>query len=146
MCYNYIQMYIDTPACIVSRCPNYASYKGRCEQHQLPQFQTNRKERLPADWNHRRNAVLKRDNGICYLCGKPGADSVDHIEAGDNHDYDNLAAAHQNVPPYCHRTKTANDGNKAREAMKPAKPGSYWQNEYNRRQQQQGNNSNGNNE
>ena len=24
-------------------------------------------------------AVLKRDNGICHLCDKPGADTADHI-------------------------------------------------------------------
>lgn len=107
-------MGINTP-CIEQGCPNYATFKGRCKRHQLPAFATNfRKERLPDDWNIRRNTVLRRDNAICYICGGPNADSVDHIIAGDDHSLDNLAPCHQNVAPFCHRKKTAQEGNEAK--------------------------------
>ncbi len=50
--------------------------------------------------------VLRRDNGICHLCGRPGADTADHLipwsqfPPDEQHRADhpsNLAAAH-NVP------------------------------------------------
>lgn len=126
-------MYNTISPCIVSKCPNYSVSKGRCADHQLTGFKSNRKERLPDDWNWRRNFVLKRDNGVCYLCGEPGADSVDHIVAGDDHSLENLAPAHQNIPPYCHRKKTAQDANQAKKDNAPSKSGQYWVNEYYRR-------------
>lgn len=135
-------MYNRNPTCVVSRCPEYAVHESRCKNHQRTPFRSGRKERLPADWNFRREQVLKRDKGICYLCGQPGADSVDHIVAGDDHSYDNLAAAHQRVAPYCHRRKTAQDGHRAKRAQEPEKPGSYWVREYHRRQAEKENNDN----
>jgi 5-methylcytosine-specific restriction protein A len=54
--------------------------------------------------------VLKRDNGICYLCGEPGADTVDHIVPNDDHGLTNLAAVHDRVPPHCHRSKSSTEG------------------------------------
>ena len=44
-----------------------------------------------------RAKVLRRDQGYCYLCGLPGADTVDHIEPrarGGTDALTNLAAAH----------------------------------------------------
>ena len=50
--------------------------------------------------------ILRRDKGICYVCGKAGATEVDHIiplcEGGDDTDA-NRAAIHK-VP--CHQAKT----------------------------------------
>ena len=49
-------------------------------------------------------AVLERDGGWCHLCGRPGADTADHLtpwSQGGSDDMDNLAAAH--VP--CNRTR-----------------------------------------
>ena len=101
--------------CLTIDCYNVATNKGRCAKHQLPAFTSNyRKERLPADWNTRRNIVLKRDNRICYICNGPNADSVDHIINNDDNSLENLKAVHQNVEPYCHRTKTAQEGNTAK--------------------------------
>lgn len=41
--------------------------------------------------------VLRRDGGICHLCGKPGANSVDHLvpeSQGGRTTSPNLKAAH----------------------------------------------------
>ena len=43
--------------------------------------------------------VIRRDRGICHLCGQPGADTADHIlpvSLGGTDALDNLAAAHHN--------------------------------------------------
>ena len=60
--------------------------------------------------------MLKRDNRICYICGGENADSVDHVINNDDDSLENLKAVHQNVEPYCHRTKTSNEGNAAKKA------------------------------
>lgn len=42
--------------------------------------------------------VLQRDQGICHICGHPGADTGDHLDAledgGPELDPDNVKAAH----------------------------------------------------
>jgi 5-methylcytosine-specific restriction endonuclease McrA len=51
----------------------------------------------PKDWPRRRLLVLQRDRHICWVCGRDGADSVDHVVRivdGGMHDYINLRAAH----------------------------------------------------
>lgn len=73
-----------------------------------------RRARLPKDWPAIRARILARDLGRCYICKGLGADGVDHIVAGDHHDDGNLAAVHHNVPPFCHRRKTAAEANTAR--------------------------------
>ena len=105
--------------CLVIDCNNHAIYKGRCEEHR-PEFWvgSTRKERLPKDWNTRRQIVLSRDKGICYLCNNPGADTVDHVERGDNHDLANLKAVHDRVYPHCHRYKTSREALEAKQALR----------------------------
>lgn len=113
-------MLAPTP-CLITDCTEYATNggRGKCLAHQRPAFfGSTRKERLPRDWSTRRLIVLKRDKGICHLCGEPGADTVDHIEQGDNHDLTNLAAVHDRVPPHCHRQKTAAEGHRAQAGTK----------------------------
>lgn len=101
--------------CLEVECDEYATYQGRCAVHQKPWKGSTRKQRLPRDWRSRRNAVLQRDRGVCYLCGGRGADAVDHINQStdDDHSMGNLAAVHQDVEPYCHRYKTAREGHAA---------------------------------
>ena len=99
--------------CIEAQCFNEAVYQGRCDTHKQQWIGSTRKERLPKDWNTRRAIVLKRDKGVCYLCGGGGADTVDHIEAGDNHSLENLKAVHDRTPPHCHRYKTSLEANQA---------------------------------
>ena len=79
---------------------------------------SSRRKRLPADWPKRRAQVLKRDNGICHVCRGPGADAVDHIIPADDHSLHNLAAIHQDVWPYCHRTKSSSEGGRAAKAQR----------------------------
>lgn len=98
--------------CIEDGCPSVAVYKSYCMRHRPEPFKySNRDERLPKDWEQRRRYILMRDKYICYLCGKEGADGVDHKIPNDDNSYDNLAAVHDKVKPNCHRVKTANDVN-----------------------------------
>mgnify|MGYP002041581375 CR=1 FL=1 len=44
-----------------------------------------------------RLAVLERDHGVCWICGRPGADTADHLvprSRGGSNALCNLAAAH----------------------------------------------------
>jgi len=48
-------------------------------------------------WARKRETVLRQGEGICALCGLPGADSVDHIvprSMGGSADLANLQPAH----------------------------------------------------
>ncbi len=73
-------------------CPNLAQRRGRCRDHleQRPRSSTRRWRRLVAQ-------VIRRDHGICWICGKPGATSADHIVPARDGGPDvlsNLRAAH----------------------------------------------------
>ena len=61
-----------------------------------------------------RQHVLRRDRGICYLCGQPGATQVDHKtphhQGGTDHP-DNLGAIHARP---CHLNKTLAEAQAAR--------------------------------
>lgn len=99
--------------CPVPGCPELAP----CPEHRrTPWAGSNRRARLPKNWRSMHERILRRDRRICHLCGGPGADAVDHIEAGDNHSPANLAAVHQDVAPYCHRRKSSGEGHAARRA------------------------------
>lgn len=107
------------PTPCLDGCGNPATYMGRCQQHQRPRWQgSNRKQRLPKDWATRRTIVLRRDRGICYLCGEPGADTIDHIIAGDDHNLTNLAPVHDRTSPHCHRYKTSVEAHNAKAGNK----------------------------
>lgn len=77
---------------------------------------SDRKSRLPADWERRRMRVLRRDAYRCQardstgaLCGARGSD-VDHVIRGDDHDEDNL----QTLCRWHHSRKSSAEGNAAR--------------------------------
>ena len=62
----------------------------------------------------RAKRIIRRDGGICYVCGKPGADQADHVVARSNGGPDideNLAAIHATP---CHQAKTAEEAADAR--------------------------------
>jgi len=82
---------------------------------------SDRRARLPHDWQKRRLRVLIRDGYKCQvrlatgpLCLQP-AGEVDHIVPGDNHDPANLRA----ICRSCHGRKTAAEGNAARKRLPP---------------------------
>lgn len=121
--------------CLEPKCYKRSTKRGRCENHQLPAFESGRRERLPDDWYMLSRFILERDERICHICGGEGADGVDHIVAGDDHAPQNLAAIHHHTAPYCHRYKTAQEGNRAKELAQAASWGHYWEAEYRRSQQ-----------
>jgi 5-methylcytosine-specific restriction protein A len=104
---------------------------GYCKTHREP-FKNNWwGADLPKDWPRRRESVIRRDKGLCYIClqegreGK-GADGAEHIiprNEGGSDELFNLKAVHDKVAPYCHRTKTAQDANRAKAQYKPKRRG-----------------------
>lgn len=106
------------------KCWNSVFKNGYCEKHQ-PEKWYNPQYDKPKNWNSLKNFVIARDRGVCYVCGKGGADSVDHIlpkSQGGTDLTSNLAAIHEKVEPYCHREKTQREaqfGKASRNKMKP---------------------------
>ncbi|MFE3220254.1 HNH endonuclease [Streptomyces antimycoticus] len=80
---------------------------------------SDRAKRLPPNWPILRAMILRRDNGICHVCGKHGADQVDHINPGDDHALDNLAAIHSDP---CHRQKSSSEGGTAAAKSRAKRP------------------------
>lgn len=63
----------------------------------------------PKAWTSTRRRILKRDRGICYICGRPGADQVDAKipeSQGGQHVDSNLGAIHSKP---CHEDKTRHE-------------------------------------
>lgn len=93
-------MSLFTP-CLEHKCYQQAEFNGRCKDHYEP-WVSDRRQRLPSDWQARRKIVMARAHGRCAYCGMPGASQVDHIENGDDHSYENLQLLCQD----CHAHKT----------------------------------------
>lgn len=78
---------------------------------------SDRKQRLPVDWQRRRKEVLRRDSNRCqlrWLGCEVEAKEVDHIVAGDNHDLENLQA----VCSSCHGKKSSSEGFRALQRLR----------------------------
>ncbi len=94
-------------------CPDLVpTGKNRCPAHAPKPWAGSTRGKATASpaWRKLRARILKRDGGRCYICGGPGADTVDHILSvanGGTDDPSNLASVHDRNAPHCHRTKTA---------------------------------------
>ncbi|MBM4592070.1 HNH endonuclease [Rhodococcus hoagii] len=78
---------------------------------------SDRRSRLPADWEARRSQVLRRDDWCCQIQGPHcvgHATDVDHVRRGDDHSIDNLRAA---CSP-CHLRKSSAEGNAQQQKMR----------------------------
>ena len=80
-------------------------------------WNSDRRARLPDNWDRLRLSVLRRDKFRCQI-GSSGcstvATEVDHILRGDNHSPSNLRA----VCHSCHRKKTVAEAHAAKRAKK----------------------------
>lgn len=85
-----------------------------------PRYANNGVQRSGRPWRRLRDRIVRRDNGICHRCRKPGADSADHLppaSAGGTNDPSNLAAVHHNVAPYCNRIRSDGTIESARQKL-----------------------------
>jgi 5-methylcytosine-specific restriction enzyme A len=91
--------------CAEPGCPKLILFGARCPEHKR---QHNRQRELQrgdrhergygSEWTKLSREIIRRDEGICYLCGLPGADTADHVVAkarGGSDDPSNLRAAHR---------------------------------------------------
>lgn len=85
-----------------------------------------RKARLPKEWHAQRARILRVHGRICHLCGGPGADTVDHVRAGDDHSDENLRPVHDRVAPHCHRRKSSSEGGQAAATARKARAASRF--------------------
>ncbi len=92
-------------------CTTLIRHTRYCDEH-TEAWATPSGWRRPANWERDRDIVMERDNYTCHVCGKPGADRVDHVipqSQGGPDRLSNYAPIHDRVPPHCHRTKTNQD-------------------------------------
>lgn len=84
------------PACKVT--PITAGRRcATCERAYNQQRGTTTARGLGYAYQQKRPRILARDHGICWLCGEPGADTLDHVVSrarGGGDDDANLRAAH----------------------------------------------------
>lgn len=106
-----------TKVCAQPGCPELTT-ASHCPTH-TPKPWANAEQRRPNVPRGRamqtRNArILRRDRGICHVCGGPGADRVDHLipqAHGGTEDDANLAAIHDKP---CHATKSRAEAQRGR--------------------------------
>jgi hypothetical protein len=112
--------------CTKAGCANYATGRGRCDQHKLNTRKPNTK-RLPGwEWERIRKHVLKRDGWLCLLCLARGhyrkALEVDHripLSQGGSNELDNL----QSLCIDCHSIKSDMEANISKAKIRrPAVP------------------------
>lgn len=71
---------------------------------------------MPAGWDRTRRRVLRKSD-VCYLCGLPGAEEVDHRvprHLGGGEDDGNLFPVHRS----CHGRKSAAEGHARKRELK----------------------------
>jgi 5-methylcytosine-specific restriction protein A len=106
--------------CGKAGCREYASKKGRCDEHQIEPWKhtKSRHERgYDARWYKLRKIALERDSHLCQTCKRDGiytkAVQVDHIKPkylGGSNDLSNL----ESICDKCHKLKTQKEAKEAR--------------------------------
>ena len=82
-------------------------------------------KRTGRPWQRRKARIIRRDGGICHLCGQPGADTADHLipwSHGGTDEPANLAAAHID----CNRRRGNRPIEVARAELAATDPGNGW--------------------
>lgn len=82
--------------CSEPACPEVATYRGRCALH-ARENRRDPSDRRGGRWQAIVVRVVRRDRGVCWICGEPGANSVDHVvrrRDGGSDRLSNLRAAH----------------------------------------------------
>jgi 5-methylcytosine-specific restriction enzyme A len=101
------------------------SSESRCPTHRRKAWEgSNRRERTRSGWSQQRRAryILRRDEGRCHRCGRPGATIADHVIAlaeGGADDVDNMAP----ICVSCNRQKVAEEA--ARGRLRSARASEY---------------------
>lgn len=86
----------------------------------MPWESSDRRERLPPNWEALRRAVFTRCGGRCEMKKKDGrrcwdkATEVDHIQRGDDNDLANL----RGICSWCHRRKSSAEGHAAQQQLR----------------------------
>ena len=93
-------------------CPNLQP----CPLHAKKPWETsNRKSLSGSKQAKRRLYILRRDHGICHVCGEGGSDQADHIiplAEGGPDTTQNMGAIHAKP---CHEHKTLEEARRGRE-------------------------------
>jgi 5-methylcytosine-specific restriction endonuclease McrA len=90
-----------------------------CPTHaRKPWESSRRRDHTVSGWEQQRRAqrVMRRHDGICHVCGRPGSDQVDHViplEHGGPDTEDNLRPIHTKP---CHDEKTRREAQQGRRA------------------------------
>lgn len=80
-----------------------------------------RRSRLPSNWyTELVPETFEVYGDTCHVCGEPGSDEVDHLEAGDDHSLANRRPIHgPKTRQRCHVYKSSSEGGRAAQAKKP---------------------------
>ena len=85
--------------CLEPGCPVLLTLPAprRCPEHEAVRARAHSRNYGSA-WQKLRPVILARDGGVCWRCGGPGADEVDHVVPlvhGGTSEPGNLRAAHK---------------------------------------------------
>lgn len=116
--------------CTAARCNNMATKNGRCEDHNIEAWASNKGKSAHSrgygyGWKKLRNRILKRDDYLCQSCLRADiikeAKEVDHIlnkkRGGTDHE-SNLEA----LCCECHKKKTQSERNDGRHKASTPNP------------------------